>query len=201
MRSGHAQVGKYQVLERLAVGGMAELFRARIAGDHGFEKVVVIKKILPHLATDPHFVQMFIDEARLTASLDHPGIVQVFELGTDADTPYIAMQYVDGLDALGLLRECARTQLRLPAALAALIAREVLDALDYAHQVVAADGRPLGLVHRDISPRARCRARRPGSISPTPPPSATSPAPSSSPGSARPARPSRARRRAARRRG
>ena len=153
MRPASAFVGKYQVLERLAVGGMAELFKAKVAGEHGFEKLVVIKKILPHLATDPQFVRMFIDEARLTASLDHPNIVQVFELGTDADTPYIAMQLVDGIDVLELLRECARTRLRLPAPLAALIARDVLDALDYAHGVATGpDGRALGLVHRDVSP-------------------------------------------------
>jgi len=152
MRAVPATVGKYQVLERLAVGGMAELFKAKAAGEHGFEKLVVLKKILPHLAADPAFIQMFLDEARLTAQLDHPNIVHVFELGTDADTPYIAMQYVDGIDVLGLLRECARTQIRLPAHLAALIARDVLDALDYAHHALATDGQPLGLVHRDVSP-------------------------------------------------
>lgn len=147
-----ATIGKYQVLERLAVGGMAELFKARAAGDHGFEKLVVIKRILPHLASDPAFVHMFIDEARLTASLDHPGIVQVYELGNEGGTPYIVMQYVDGLDVLALLRECARTQLRLPAPLAALIARDVLDALDHAHGATGPSGRALGLVHRDVSP-------------------------------------------------
>ena len=152
MRALPPSVGKYQVLERLAVGGMAELFKARAAGEHGFEKLVVVKKILPQLAADPAFIQMFLDEARLTAQLDHPNIVHVFELGTDADTPYIAMQWVDGVDLLALMRECARTQLRLPAQLAALIAREVLDALDYAHHATSAEGRPLGLVHRDISP-------------------------------------------------
>jgi serine/threonine protein kinase len=145
-------VGKYQILDRVAVGGMAELFKARVTGDHGFEKMVAIKKILPHLAADTTFVDMFFDEARLTARLDHPGIVQVFELGTDADTPYIAMQYIDGLDVLGLMRECARTQIRLPAALAVYIAHEVLDALDFAHHARDADGRPLGVVHRDVSP-------------------------------------------------
>ncbi len=145
-------VGRYQIIDRLAVGGMAELFKATLTGEHGFEKLVAIKKILPHLATDAKFVEMFIDEARLTAQLDHRHIVQVFELGTDADTPYIAMQFVDGLDVLGLLRECARAQIRLPAELCALIARDVLDALDYAHSAVAGDGRPLGIVHRDISP-------------------------------------------------
>ncbi|HSR95869.1 MAG TPA: serine/threonine-protein kinase [Kofleriaceae bacterium] len=145
-------VGRYQILDRLAVGGMAELFKATLTGDHGFEKLVAIKKILPHLAVDRSFVEMFIDEARITAQLDHRHIVQVFELGTDADTPYIAMQYVDGLDVLALLRECARSQIRLPADLAALIARDVLDALDYAHHALDAAGRPLGIIHRDISP-------------------------------------------------
>jgi eukaryotic-like serine/threonine-protein kinase len=145
-------IGKYQILDRLAVGGMAELFKATQKGDHGFEKLVAIKKILPHLATDRSFVEMFIDEARITAQLDHRHIVQVFELGTDADTPYIAMQYVDGLDVLALLRECARAQIRLPADLAALIARDVLDALDYAHHALDQRGKALGIVHRDISP-------------------------------------------------
>ena len=145
-------IGRYQIIDRLAVGGMAELFKATLQGDHGFEKLVAIKKILPHLAVDRSFVEMFIDEARITAQLDHSHIVQVYELGTDADTPYIAMQFVDGLDVLALLRECARVQIRLPPDLCALIARDVLDALDYAHNAVAVDGRALGIVHRDISP-------------------------------------------------
>ncbi|MBA3460591.1 MAG: serine/threonine protein kinase [Deltaproteobacteria bacterium] len=145
-------IGRYAILDRLAVGGMAELFKATLSGDHGFEKLVVIKKILPHLANDRSFVEMFIDEARITAQLDHRHIVQVFELGTDSDTPYIAMQLVDGLDVLALLRECARAQIRLPPELCALIARDVLDALDYAHNAVDTIGRPLGIIHRDISP-------------------------------------------------
>jgi serine/threonine-protein kinase len=101
---------------------------------------------------DRSFIEMFLDEARLTAQLDHPHIVQVFELGTDADTPYIAMQFVDGLDVLGLLRECARAQIRLPPDIAAFITRHVLDALDYAHHAVDGAGRSLGVIHRDISP-------------------------------------------------
>ncbi|HEU4615679.1 MAG TPA: serine/threonine-protein kinase [Kofleriaceae bacterium] len=146
------QIGKYQILDRVAVGGMAELFKAQLIGQLGFEKLVAIKKILPHLAGDQSFVEMFIDEARITAQLDHRNIVSVFELGTDADTPYIAMQYVDGLDVLALLRECARAQIRLTPDLAALIARDVLDALDYAHNALDVHGRPLRIVHRDISP-------------------------------------------------
>ncbi len=146
------QIGRYQILDRVAVGGMAELFKATLQGEHGFAKLVAIKKILPHLATDRQFVEMFIDEARLTAQLDHRHIVQVFELGTDADTPYIAMQFVDGVDVLALLRECARAQIRLPPDLAAVIARDTLDALDYAHNAVDVNGAPLKIVHRDISP-------------------------------------------------
>lgn len=146
------QIGRYQILDRVAVGGMAELFKAQLQGQLGFEKLVAIKKILPHLATDKNFVEMFIDEARITAQLDHRNIVGVYELGTDADTPYIAMQYVDGLDVLALLRECARAQIRLPPELAALIARDVLDALDYAHNAIDVQGRALKIVHRDISP-------------------------------------------------
>ena len=145
-------VGKYQVLERLGAGGMAELYKARVTGQHGFEKLVAIKKILPQLAADASFVEMFLDEARITAHLDHPHIVQVFELGDDADTPYIAMQYVDGLDVLALLRECARTQIRLPPELAARIAHDVLDALDHAHTARGPDGRPLHVIHRDVTP-------------------------------------------------
>src|SRR5512140_1032732 len=146
------QIGRYQILDRLAVGGMAELFKAQLQGNLGFEKLVAIKKILPHLANDRSFVEMFIDEARITAQLDHRNIVSVLGLGTDADTPYIAMQYVDGLDVLALLRECARAQIRLPADIAALIARDVLDALDFAHNARDVSGRPLGIIHRDISP-------------------------------------------------
>jgi len=153
-------IGRYQVLERLAVGGMAELFKARLRGEHGFEKLVAIKKILPHLAGDPQFVAMFIDEARITAQLDHAHIVQVFELGTDADTPYITMQYVDGVDVLGLLRVCARTRMRLPPALAALIVHDILDGLDHAHTATDRDGRPLAIIHRDVSPGNLLVSRR-----------------------------------------
>ncbi|HEY3358753.1 MAG TPA: protein kinase [Polyangia bacterium] len=147
-----ASFGRYTLLERLAVGGMAEIFKAKISGAHGFEKVVVIKRILPHLAADPSFLDMFITEAKLTVELVHPKIVQVFEFGDVESQLYIALEYVDGLDALALLRACAHKRVRLPARLAVYIAAEVLDALDYAHRAVSATGQPLGIVHRDISP-------------------------------------------------
>src|SRR6476659_2962370 len=126
--------GRYFLLERLAVGGMAEIFKARQTGAHGFEKIIVIKRILPHLAADPEFLAMFIDEAKLQCGLQHPKIVQVLEFGHVADQYFIAPEYVDGMDTLGLLRACAHRRMRLPVRLAVHIACEVLDALDYAHE-------------------------------------------------------------------
>ena len=103
--------GRYTLLERLAVGGMAEVFRAKITSSHGFEKILVIKRILPHLAADPNFVAMFIDEAKLTAQLTHPKIVQVLDFGEVRGQYFIALEYVDGFDVLALLR-VARAEAR-----------------------------------------------------------------------------------------
>jgi eukaryotic-like serine/threonine-protein kinase len=144
--------GRYQLLERLAVGGMAEIFRARVSGDHGFEKILVIKRILPHLAVDPDFLAMFIDEAKLQCTLQHPKIVQVLEFGQADGQYYMALEYVDGMDALALLRACAHKRQRMPVRLAVHIASDVLDALDFAHAKAGADGKLLGVVHRDVSP-------------------------------------------------
>ena len=100
---------------------MAEIFRAKISSSHGFEKILVIKRILPHLAADATFVAMFIDEAKLTAQLTHPKIVQIFEFG-DVDGQYfIALEYVDGSDALGLLRACAQKRVHVPRHLALFV--------------------------------------------------------------------------------
>jgi serine/threonine protein kinase len=144
--------GRYELLERLAIGGMAEIFRARQTGLHGFEKIFVIKRILPHLAADPEFLGMFIDEAKLQCALEHPNIVQVYEFGEVSGQYYIALEYVDGMDALGLLRACAYRHIRLPVRIAIYIVCEVLDALAYAHEKAGIDGRRLGIVHRDVSP-------------------------------------------------
>ncbi len=152
--------GRYQLIERMAVGGMAEIFRARVVGAHGFSKTVVIKRILPHLASDPSFVSMFIDEAKLTARLEHPKIIQVLDFGEADAQLFIAMEMVDGLDALGVLRACTHKKIRLPFALSVHIMHEVLDALDYAHKARDDDGQPLGIVHRDISPSNVLIARR-----------------------------------------
>jgi serine/threonine-protein kinase len=139
-------------LERLAVGGMAEIFRARVTGDHGFEKILVIKRILPHLAVDPDFLAMFVDEAKLQCALQHPKIVQVLEFGQADGQYYMALEFVDGMDALGLLRACAHKRQRMPVRLAVHIAAEVLDALDFAHVKTGPDGRLMHVVHRDVSP-------------------------------------------------
>src|SRR5690349_12658384 len=134
------------------MGGMAELFVATHPGEHGFQKKVVIKRLLPHLSADDTYKAMFIDEAKLTARLVHPKIAQTFELGKVDDALYIAMEYVDGIDVLALLREFAARRRRVDPQLAAWIAHEVLDALDYAHNLIGEDGARLNIVHRDISP-------------------------------------------------
>jgi eukaryotic-like serine/threonine-protein kinase len=144
--------GRYQLVERLALGGMAELFIATAPGEHGFTKKVVIKRLLPNLVTDETYNAMFIDEAKLTARLVHPKIAQTFELGKVDDQLFIAMEYVDGIDVLALLREFASRRRRVEPELAAWIAHETLDALDYAHNLTGEDGKAMGIVHRDISP-------------------------------------------------
>src|SRR6476620_5419092 len=131
---------------------MAELFIATAPGEHGFQKKVVIKRLLPHLNDDATYNAMFIDEAKLTARLVHPKIAQTFELGKVDDSLYIAMELVDGIDVLALLREFASKRRRVDQPLAAWIAHEVLDALDYAHHLLGEDGTPINIVHRDISP-------------------------------------------------
>ena len=152
--------GRYELVERLAVGGMAELFLATVPGEHGFAKNVVIKRLLPHLAREQGYTAMFIDEAKLTARLVHPKIAQTYELGRVGDQLFIAMEMVDGVDVLALLREYASRHDRLPADVAVWVAHEVLDALDYAHALTTEDGEPLGVVHRDISPSNILLSRR-----------------------------------------
>lgn len=152
--------GRYTLTERLAVGGMAELFLAEVSGAHGFAKTVVIKRILPHLAADQQFTSMFISEAKITARLDHPKIAQTFDLGTEDEQLYIAMEYIDGLDVLALLRECAHRRVRVPPEIAVYIIKEVLDALDFAHKQTDDEGVSLGIVHRDVSPSNVLLSRR-----------------------------------------
>jgi len=150
--AGPVTFGRYMLLERLAVGGMAEVFRAKISSSHGFEKILVIKRILPHLAADPGFVTMFIDEAKLTAQLTHPKIVQILDFGEVGVQYFTALEFIDGFDALGLLRIAAQKKVRVPSTLAVFIVQEMLEALDYAHNARDMEGKPMQIVHRDISP-------------------------------------------------
>jgi serine/threonine protein kinase len=150
------KIGRYQLLALLATGGMAEIYLARQEGIKGFERLVVIKKILPHLARRKRFVEMFFDEARIAALLSHPNIVQIYDLGEDESDSegsyYIAMEYLEG-ESLGYLVKQARKASRLmPSQLAAGIVAQVCDGLDYAHKLHDPKGKPLNIVHRDVSP-------------------------------------------------
>ena len=147
------EFGNYYLLEKIAVGGMAELFKARQRGVHDFEKIVAIKRILPHFSDNDEFVRMFIDEAKLAAQLTHPNIAQIFDLGRAGGFYYIAMEFVDGRDLRTLLRKVREYKLPVPEALAAAVVMKVANALDYAHRERGINDRELKLVHRDISPQ------------------------------------------------
>jgi serine/threonine-protein kinase len=145
-------LGPYELIQRIATGGMAEVYLARRAGPHGFQKVVAVKRILPQLAQDTDFVAMFVDEARVCARLAHPNIVQVFDFGEHDGELYMAMEYVDGTTAARLVRAAATRGEDVPLEAALYIALSVLRALDYAHNARDEEGRSLALVHRDVSP-------------------------------------------------
>ncbi len=145
--------GQYTLLERIAVGGMAELWKARMRGVEGFQKTVAIKRILPHMTDNAEFVGMFIDEAKLAAQLTHPNIVHIYDLGKIGRDYYIAMEYVEGKDLRSLLNAGNRLGVRLPLELGLLIAARLASALDYAHRKRDFEDRELGLVHRDVSPQ------------------------------------------------
>jgi serine/threonine protein kinase len=152
------KLGHYELFERFAVGAMAELFLGRARGEEGFEKLVVIKRILPRLADDTRFVQMLQLEARIHASLSHKNIVQIHDLGVSADGEYfIVLEYVDGRDLASLIDRYAHGQRgsperRIDDAVALYIMGEVAEGVQFAHELRGGDGQPVGLVHRDISP-------------------------------------------------
>lgn len=150
--------GKYQLVSRLGSGGMAEVYRATLSGALGFEKQLVIKRLHPRFAADPRFVQLFAEEAKLAACVQHRNVVQIYELGDHAaDTPsgrelYMALEYIEGADLKALLREAHQKDLRLPPWLAVLVGSEILEALIYAHDLRDAEGRRRNIVHCDVSP-------------------------------------------------
>jgi serine/threonine protein kinase len=148
---GGTRLGKYEILRKLAVGGMAEIYLARMTGTAGFEKLVVIKRILPTVANDPKFVQMFLDEARLAATLQHPNIADVYEVGEHEDSPFFAMEFIHGQDVRSIRIAARDRKERIPLAIALAIVHGTASALDYAHDRCGLDGKNLGLVHRDVS--------------------------------------------------
>jgi len=148
-----AYFGKYLLVHQLGRGGMAELFLAKQSGLKGFEKVLAIKKILPHLTQDPEFVSMFVNEGKLAALLTHQHIVQIFDLGHVDGVYYMAMEYVMGKDVRTLTAKNRERQGRLPVDYALLIVSQVASGLDYAHRKKDLNGRDLNIVHRDVSPQ------------------------------------------------
>jgi serine/threonine protein kinase len=143
---------RYRVVERIAAGGMAEVYRGESAGIEGFRKKVAIKRVLPKLSQNREFIHMFLDEARLCAYLSHSKCVQVFDIGQAAGAHFIVMEFVDGADLQGVLEHLQRSGQSMPVEVACLIAMHVCEGLAYAHDACDHLGAPLGIVHRDISP-------------------------------------------------
>jgi serine/threonine protein kinase len=151
-QEGTRPFGRYRLVEQIGVGGMAIVYRAVADGPEGFTRSFVIKRVLPELSQDPNFAKMLVAEARLSALLHHPGIVQVFELGQVDDEFYLAMKYIEGIDLVTLLNRCLKTQRAIPAGLVCFIIHALATALAYAHDLRDDTGEPLHIVHRDISP-------------------------------------------------
>jgi serine/threonine-protein kinase len=143
---------RYKVLEKIAAGGMAEVYRAESAGLEGFKKIVAIKRVLPHLAEKKQFIGMFLDEARVSAHLSHSNCVQVFDIGVGDNTYFIVMEYVDGSDLKGVIEHRRKQNQPFPVEEACLICVRICEGLAYAHELVDARGQSLNIVHRDMSP-------------------------------------------------
>ncbi len=144
--------GRFELLDRIGIGGMAEVWRARVAGVGGFEKILVVKKILPAFAQNKTFIDMLLAEARLCAVLQHANIVQTYENGEIDGNYYIAMEYVAGPDLFKVLSRSTQVQMRIPTEMCLFIAAEAAKGLHYAHNAKDHYGRPLHIIHRDVSP-------------------------------------------------
>ncbi|PIR21002.1 MAG: hypothetical protein COV45_03815 [Deltaproteobacteria bacterium CG11_big_fil_rev_8_21_14_0_20_47_16] len=147
------QFGKFFLLDKLAIGGMAEIYKAKTFGAEGFEKLLAIKRILPHCAADKDFISMLIDEAKLSVLLSHANIVQVYDLGKVGDDYFISMEYISGVNLRDLVYRCRELGRTIPTDIAVYIISEICKGLDYAHRKTDTGGQPLHLVHRDISPQ------------------------------------------------
>ena len=147
------RLGRYQIIGRLATGGMAEVYLALSGDVPGFRTLVVVKRILPHLASNAQFIRMFLDEARLAALLDHPNIVRIIEVGHDGEDYFLVMELVQGKPMSAVLRKAAREHRPPSPALTSFLISQAAHGLAYAHTLTDGEGRPLGVVHRDVSPQ------------------------------------------------
>ena len=145
--------GRYEIINKLASGGMGEVFLARSVGVAGFQKFVVIKKILPHLLEQPQFVEGLVREAKLLVMLDHPNIVQVLDLGVEGKDYFMAMEFVNGYNMATIAHYCAQKRVLIPPNAVVAIGLSVLEGLDYAHQLTTPDGHRQNIIHRDVSPQ------------------------------------------------
>jgi serine/threonine protein kinase len=144
--------GKYFLLQRLAVGGMAEIYRAKMVGASGFEKELVVKRILPSRSQDQGFIKMLVNEAKLTVQLTHNNIAQIYECGAIDGTYYIAMELLHGVSMKDMMTAFARSGVQISPEQAMYLVLQLLQGLDYAHRKTDAEGKPLKIVHCDISP-------------------------------------------------
>ena len=154
--------GGYRLIRKIAVGGMAEVYLALNFGEFGFQRQEVIKALLPTLAKNSDFVEMFIQEAVLSAEFRHPNLVQVYNLGKVGELYYLAMEFVDGVDLMRLVRRCRQLRKPIPVDLVLNVICQVADGLAAVHEARSVDGEPLNVVHRDVNPqigRASCRER------------------------------------------
>ncbi len=147
------RLGQYRILRSIAAGGMGEIFLAKRVGPGGFEKLVALKRMLPHLMRDERSVAMFLNEAKLAAQLNHANIVQIYDFGRLGDTYFISMEFVHGKNLRDLLDRSVRTGIGIPVEHALGIIRDVCAGLGYAHQRSSYDGAPLEIIHRDVSPQ------------------------------------------------
>ena len=145
--------GRYHLIRRVSVGGMAEVYKAKAYGEAGFEKVVALKRLLPTAEEDPELVALFVAEARLATRLDHPRVCRALELGRVRSSPYLAMEYLYGHDLRAIQRRLTDRGVPMEPEAAAAIGWQVAEGLAYAHGLTDEDGRPMGVVHRDLSPR------------------------------------------------
>ncbi|MCP4198093.1 MAG: protein kinase [Proteobacteria bacterium] len=145
--------GKYYLLDRISVGGMAEVFKAKALGVEGFERLIAVKRILPSIAEDEEFITMFIDEAKISVQLQHANIAQIFDLGKVGESYFIAMEYVSGRDMRTIYDKMGKKQKTVPIPMAVYLAMKVCEGLDYAHNKKDSTSRDLNLVHRDVSPQ------------------------------------------------